>query len=52
MIKISKINQNMQRVSRTGASSQKLVTVLENGQWGLNLSVLDSEMGFAIAGEQ
>ena len=35
-----------------GARSQNLVTVLENGQWGLNLSVFGSEMGFAVAGEQ
>ena len=38
--KKDKIDQNVWRVSITGASSQNLVTVLENGQWGLNLSVL------------
>ena len=52
MIKTSKMDQNMRRVSRKGAGSQNLVTVLENRQWGLNLSVLGSEMGFAVVGEQ
>ena len=51
-VKSAKYSQNVLRVSKTGAGSQNSVTVVENGQWGLNMSVYGSEMGFAVAGEQ